>query len=166
MLRNLNKVLFNHSFLLSVRKWRKSLFQLLPSIMFSFLFAQIYYVAFRSQSDQNYIWVYFFLSLILVLFISAVIYYRESSIELNSFYYLVIIGFRKREVWLIVFIKWILLFLTGFILAICLFVFLNLQSISHFEIDVLLNIILLSFLLNQLLLIGIVFSIIQFNRHK
>lgn len=166
MLQSLNKLLLDHASLLLLRKWKKSILQLLPSIMFTFLFAQIYYLTTKGTNDKSYIWVYFFLSLILVLFISTVIYYRESTLELNSLYYLILLGFRKIDVWLIVIFKWIILFLFGFVLAISLFFFYNLHNILQNEIKIIGSVLYSAFFLNLLLLIGIIIAIINFYKYK
>ena len=162
----LNNILLKHSILLFQRKWKKSLLQLVPSVMLSFLFAQIEYITFQNVEGKNYIWIYFLLSVILVLIISVVIYFRESTIELKAFSYLLLIGFKKRDVSGIIFFKWLISFSIGYIVAILLFFLFNSQHNLFSESNKLWDIISHSFMMNLLLLVGVVLSILNFNPNK
>jgi len=164
MLQISNKLMLNHAILLFKRKWHLSLFQLLPSIMFSFLFSQITFITEGNLETKNFIWAYFALSLVLTLLISAVIYFREASIELKSFSYLFVVGYKKRDVNLIVFLKWLFLVLLGFAIAMFIFFLYNFNSFLMFtDKGLLIKLGFGTFLLNFVLLIGIVISIINFN---
>ena len=55
-----DKIKFKHSIILFQRKGKQSAFQMLPSIMFSFLFSQIYFTITNGLDGRNYIWIYLF----------------------------------------------------------------------------------------------------------
>ncbi len=158
-----DKIKFKHAVILFQRKGRQSAIQMLPCIMFSFLFSQIYYTIASGLDDRNYIWIYLFLSVILTLIISIVIYFREASIELKSFSYLLLAGYRKRDIETIVFLKWCLIFLIGFAVATILFFLFNINSHLFANTSDLMKIISRSFLLNLVLLLGVVVSILNFK---
>lgn len=154
---------FKHALLLFQRKKRQSFFQTLPSIMFSFLFSQIYFTLITDFNDRNYIWIYLILSIILTLIISIVIYFREASIELKSFSYLLLVGYKKKDIHRIIIIKWCLIFLIGYAIATILFFLFNMGSQLFININYLIRIIFRSFLLNLILLLGVVVSILNFK---
>lgn len=158
-----DKIKFKHSIILFQRKGKQSAFQMLPSIMFSFLFSQIYFTITNGLDGRNYIWIYLFLSIILPLIISIVIYFREASIELKSFSYLLLAGYRKKDIETIVLLKWCLIFLIGFTIATILFFLFNINSQLFTSTKNVISIIFRSFLLNLILLLGVVGSILNFK---
>lgn len=158
-----DKMKFKHAVLLFQRNGKQSVFQILPSIMFSFLFSQIYFTITSGLDDRNYIWIYLFLSVILTLLISIVIYFREASIELKSFSYLLLAGYRKKDIETIVLLKWCFIFVIGFVIATILFFFFNINSQLFLNISYLIKVISRSFLLNLFLLLGVVVSILNFK---
>lgn len=161
-----NKLVLNHAILLLKRKWRKSVVQSLPSIMFSFLFSQISFITKNNSETQSYIWIYFVLSLIVTLLVSAVIYFRETTIELKSFSYLLVVGYKKRDVNLMIFLKWLLLFLMGFIIAMFAFFLFNIETQLFTDKRGLTEIIFRSFLFNFILLTGVVASFLNFKSNN
>lgn len=161
-----SKILFKHSLLLFQRKSKGNYFQFIPAIVFAFLFSQLKIIISQVSETKQYIWAYLFLAILLIIIISTVLYFRESSFELKSFTYVLLIGFRKMDVICIVLLRWLYNILIGYIIGVLVFTGMNLYGIGEMSLMEYLNIIGSTFILNFLLLLGVFLSIINFIKNN
>lgn len=116
-----NKLVFRHAIRLLGSERSVLLIQLFPAVGFQFFFLTLFSLLTVSHKYQSYFQVYLVIAIALIILISTVVYFREATVELDRFRYLLLMGFSKRHLSLIIIIKWALVIAIGLISGFVLF---------------------------------------------
>lgn len=157
-----NDIVYRQAMLLFRRTFKQSLIQLLPSSIFTFLFAKLYLIYQTTDVLPIYLYIYFFLAFILEMIISNVIYFREANLEISNFSYLSIMGYQRLSIGKIIMVKWLIKLLVGFAIGVFLFAITNFRHLYHAGFETRLAILTFALVFNFLLVTGILASIFKF----
>jgi len=163
-----SSLVIKHSWLLLKRNYKFSFLQMLPSFLLTLMFSFFYKTyLFDTETISPFYYKILFLYLILTLlisfFVSIVIFYKETKIEIKTLNYLYWTGYSKVKLNLIVITKWSIIILIGIIISSLFFVF---YQYLFGEISSNINIIkifMFSIPINILLLPGVIIALILNN---
>lgn len=160
-----NTLIFKHGWLLLKRKLYFSILQMIPSFILTLMasfFYKTYLFEISSISAFYYslLSLYLLLTLVICLFISLVIFYKETKLELSTLNYLYWSGFSKMKLNAIVLLKWTFIIALGISISLLVFIFYQYIFSINYSLAVLARILLVSIPFNILLYTGILIALL------
>lgn len=116
------RLIIKHGWYLLKRKVRVSILQAMPSFLLTLMtliFSKTYLINSQSISAYyfNILILYLVLTFLICLFVSVVIFYKETNLEITTLNYLYWVGLSKKKINLVILSKWLFIVLAGIVVS-------------------------------------------------